>query len=270
MVYINLPEGPITSEWARDEADRLAGEWPDAVTDEQQERLWMELGDLIMVARAGKGRKPGQEGLTHKEDREFARYLMQHWSPREQDHAYLGCMMRIFDIDEARRLARKGKTLPRPRNGGSTRGGTPPGAPPGGPAQLRRSLPMSRSPDWAQATERADAPERLARQPLASSPARPHDGPITTVRSLAGRAGRLGGARQRWRADGQRERGRHGQNTHAWHPSRPGGHTWSGCASACWLGPAGLLPEGEDDHRPCPQGGAPHRGRRPGGPGRSS
>jgi hypothetical protein len=114
MVYINLPEGPITSEWARDEADRLAGEWPDAVTDEQQERLWMELGDLIMVARAGKGRKPGQEGLTHKEDREFARYLMQHWSPREQDLAYLGCMGRIFDIDEARRLARKGKTLPPP------------------------------------------------------------------------------------------------------------------------------------------------------------
>jgi hypothetical protein len=63
MVYINLPEGPITLEWARDEADRLAGEWQDAVTDEQRERLWVELGDLMVVASLGKGKKPGQEGL---------------------------------------------------------------------------------------------------------------------------------------------------------------------------------------------------------------
>jgi hypothetical protein len=48
---------------------------------------------------------------------------------------------------------------------------------------------MSCSPDWEQATERADALEWLARQPLALSPARPHDGPMTILRGLAGRAG---------------------------------------------------------------------------------
>jgi hypothetical protein len=80
--------------------------------------------------------------------------------------------------------------------------------------------------------------------PLAFSLAGAHDGPMTTLRGPAGRAGRLGGARQRWRADGQRERGRHGQNAHAWHPSRPGGRTWSGCASACWPGSAGHSPKG--------------------------
>jgi hypothetical protein len=112
MVHINLPEGPITSEWARDEADRLAGEWPDAVTDEQRERLFVELGDLIVAASAGKGRKPGQEGLPPGEREEFDRYLLRYWSPREQFLAQLECMGRIFDLSEARSLARRGKALP--------------------------------------------------------------------------------------------------------------------------------------------------------------
>jgi hypothetical protein len=112
MVHINLPEGPITSEWARDEADRLAREWPDAVTDEQRERLFVELGDLMVAASRGKGRKPGQEGLPPGESEEFGRYLLRYWSPKEQFLAESECMLRIFELSEARRLARRGKALP--------------------------------------------------------------------------------------------------------------------------------------------------------------
>jgi hypothetical protein len=112
LVHINLPEGPITSEWARDEADRLAGEWPDAVTDEQREGLWVKLGELMVAASLGKGRKPGQEGLPPGESEEFGRYLLRYWSPREQALAKLECIGRIFDLSEARSLARRGKAPP--------------------------------------------------------------------------------------------------------------------------------------------------------------
>lgn len=101
---------------------------------------------------------------------------------------------------------------------------------------------MSRSPDWEQATGRADALEWLARQPLALSPARPHDGPITTLRGLAGR----------WHADGQRERGRNGQIR--MRGSLPELEGVPGVAAAAHAGPdRQATSRREDDHRPFPR-----------------
>jgi hypothetical protein len=72
----------------------------------------VELGDLMVAARLGKGRKPGQEGLPPGESEEFERYLLRYWSRREQFLAESECMNRIFELSEARRLARRGKALP--------------------------------------------------------------------------------------------------------------------------------------------------------------
>jgi len=98
---------------------------------------------------------------------------------------------------------------------------------------------MSRSPDWEQATGRADALEWLARQPLALSPAR---GPWPPCAAWPGAP------------DDWEERVSAGVQTGSENAAGMGkigmrgilpdleGRTWSGCASAGWAGPAGHSP----------------------------